>query len=452
LAVLELRAAIMGKGRCTFNFRCFILLVILISACAKAEEVTLVAGDVLHGRIINKSDTSITLLHDVLGKLEIPRSKIASMALIHDVLGEVKIPPDQVVSSSGESDKPRPEETGASDKHLDQKQAEKVTLLGRDILYGGITKKTDLSITLIHDVFGELEIPRNQIAGITVVHNVLGEIEIRADHMISSTVASDEKQKTEETPAVPKHHTEKQEGEERVWFEPQFQRLNAWAARTKKKGWSASVDFSINTNSGQKNDETTRLGAHIERTLRDERLAVDTTYYHKTSEGRTTDNKFTSGFVQDYLQPGSPWFYFVLGRYDYDQFQSWKQRANIQLGPAYNLIKSDYMLLDLRAGAGARKEWQSDNTGAKLEGLVGLDFIWKLTKKQSFDTTAQYYPVLSDFNDYRTRLIMNWRYLLAQDMNLSLLAGLVREYQSIVDPGSDNTDTRVFVGIQMRFE
>jgi hypothetical protein len=174
-------------------------------------------------------------------------------------------------------------------------------------------------------------------------------------------------------------------------------------------------------------------------------------YYHKRSEGRTTDDKFTAGVVHDWLQAGSRWFFFAAGRYDYDQFKSWRQRANAQGGPGYSLIQTDRVLLDFRFGAGGRKEWGSINNNLKLEGIAGFSFDWKITKRQHFDVAFHLYPVLTDFNDYRTRSTLNWRYVMSRDLNLSLLFGVVNEYQSVVDPGTEELDTRVFTGIQMTF-
>jgi hypothetical protein len=109
------------------------------------------------------------------------------------------------------------------------------------------------------------------------------------------------------------------------------------------------------------------------------------------------------------------------------------------------------MLLNLRLGAGGRKEWDSQNSHLKFEGLVGIDFEWDLTEKQSIETGIWFFPVITDFDDYRTRSHLNWRYKLSKESDISLLLGVLNETQSIVDPGDDESDTRVFTGIQLGF-
>jgi len=243
-----------------------------------------------------------------------------------------------------------------------------------------------------------------------------------------------EKEKPEATAAADRQRdqqqTKEEENKEKL-FEPEFEKLDALAGRLKKGKWSFALDFSINTTSGNTNEETTRLGTHIKRTLPRERMTLDGSYYHKKNRGAITDNEFTIGLLKDWLNPGSRWFFFGTSRYDYDEFESWQQRANIQVGPGYNLIESDNVLLNFRVGAGGRKEWGSQNDNLKLEGLAGIDF--------------------ECFDDYRTRSSLNWRYKLSKELNLSLLLGLLHEYQSIVNPDRDNSDTRVYTGLQIEF-
>lgn len=445
------------------KFLKYSLICFLISVSAQAETVVLVRGDAIHGEITEKTDSSIILIHKVLGKLEIPKDQIASITVVHDVLGEIEISQDQLFSLT--SGKP---------------EVETVVLVRGDIMYGKITEQTDSTIILVHKVLGKLEISKDQIANIKVVHDVLGEItipkdqifslatgkpdaenseektsqEVSKDQIISSSTVESYKQKPEETTAVVKmqdYQQTKVEEDEKIWFEPEFERLNSLAGRLKKQKWSFSLDFSMNTTSGNTNEDTTRLGTHIKRTLPRERTTFDGAYYHKKNTGKVTDNELTIGLLKDWLNPGSRWFFFGSGRADYDEFESWEKRANIQVGPGYNLITSDDMLLNLRLGAGGRKEWGSQNDNLKFEGLAGIDFEWELTDKQSIETGIWFFPVITDFDDYRTRSHLNWRYKLSKESDISLLFGVLHETQSIVDPGDDDSDTRVYTGIQLGF-
>ncbi|MHC4693133.1 MAG: DUF481 domain-containing protein [Planctomycetota bacterium] len=397
----------MSKSRLKIRFWCLALLVFLISSYARAETVTLVGGDAVHGEIIRQTESSIFLVHKVLGELEIPKDQVVSVTIVHDVLGEITISIDQISSP------------GAGKPEAESPKGKKPS--GKDQLDKQIEDKKSREAT--------------------------------GDEDTSSATAESEKVKTEKAPAADKKQaqTEDEEEEKGAWFEPEFKRFNLMAARLKKKKWSFAADFSIDSSTGNTEETTNRFGAHIKRVLPRERLSVDMTYYHKESEGSTTDNKFTAGAIHDWLNLGSRWFFFTAGRYDYDEFESWEQRANAQAGPGYNLFTSDDMLLDFRLGAGGRKEWGSENSDLKFEGLAGIDFKWKMTNRQNVEASAWYFPVITDFDDYRTRSTLNWRYRLAKESNISLLLGLLHEHQSIVNPGLEDTDTRVTAGLQIDF-
>ncbi|MGB2864267.1 MAG: DUF481 domain-containing protein, partial [Sedimentisphaerales bacterium] len=235
------------------------------------------------------------------------------------------------------------------------------------------------------------------------------------------------------------------------WADPYLRKLAAKTSLLKEKGWGASVDLSLHSSTGNTEEQSTRFGSNIERELIDTKGTLDTSYYHKLKEGEITDNKLTLGMGRDWLLPESLWFYFLQGRFDYDEFESWQKRANGQIGPGYHLIKTDDINLDVKLGLGARKEWGSKNNNPKFEGLIGGDFEWEITDKQIFTFSPYFFPVVGDLDDYRARISGEWRFLFDKEMNLSFLIGTLYEYQSIVDPEKQHGDLRVYLGLQFGF-
>jgi len=425
----------MLRSKLRIGLSCVILPFLAISFCAQAETVVLVSGDTMHGEITKATDSSVVFVHSIFGETEIPKDQIASIIVVHDVLGKIAICPDQAAPL------------------IEGKEAvETIVLAGGDAIHGKITAKTDMSIVLAHPALGRLEIAKDRIMSITVVHGILGPVTTCKDWDKSLGAGKPGVQSPDEkTPVKEEKKPKTEEEKAKLWFDPEFGKLNAAASKLKKKKWKISLDVSWNSTSGNTDETTARLGSHIKRELPRERIAIDASYYRKESDGEQTDNKFTGGVIHDWLNPGSRWFFFATGRFDYDAFESWEERGSAHIGPGYNLIKSDDVQLDWRCGAGGRKEFGSKNNDLKLEGLAGLDFKWKLSEKQSFDASYWYLPVLTDTSDYRTRATVNWRYRLAKELNLSLVAGLLHEFQSITDPGDDDTDTRTFLGIQVEF-
>ncbi|MHC4842829.1 MAG: DUF481 domain-containing protein [Planctomycetota bacterium] len=297
--------------------------------------------------------------------------------------------------------------------------ADEVALVGGDVIHGKITKKTDDTITIIHDDLGEFTISKERIKSINI-----------------PTVETDKPKKIEDEDDL---------------IEKQFDALNTWSSKMKEKGWKFLVDISLDGSYGNTDEQALRIGMNLGRRLPERRMNTDFSYYNKISDGDVSDNKATLGHVMDFIKPESRWFWFYTGRYDFDEFESWKHRIAGHAGPGYHLIENDKVSLNARVGAGARKEWGSKNDKAKAEGLAGLSFNWELSKRQHFDISSTIYPVFSDTDDYRTRTTANWRFLIDREMRLSLLMGLIHEYQSIVDPGKKKNDTRIFSGLQWGF-
>ena len=303
--------------------------------------------------------------------------------------------------------------------------ADEVVLVGGDVIRGKITKQNDFGIVLDHNDLGRLEIQKNRIKSVTLVPSKIDESR--------------------------EPSTEAEIAKESVFFEPELTRLDSTALKLKEKGWGISADFSLTNSSGNTKERALRIGSNIKRNLQDRRMAMDFSYYNKTSEGSVTDNKFSSGFLRDWLFPDSRVFYFATARYDYDEFESWLHRVSADVGPGFHLIEKDDLRLDLRLGVGPRKEYGSENNSIKSEGLGQLDLEWKISRKQTISVTSSIFPVISDFSDFRTRTTVNWRILLSKEMNLSFLVGLLHEYQAVVDPDKKRNDTRVYTGIQIKF-
>ena len=141
----------------------------------------------------------------------------------------------------------------------------------------------------------------------------------------------------------------------------------------------------------------------------------------------------------------------MMGRYDYDVFESWRHRVALHAGPGYKLIQKPDFQMDLRTGPGVRKEWGSETTDPEFEGVAGTSFEWKPTKRQTFSLSTFAYAVMDDYDDHRTRTTFDWDYRIGDEIDLSLFFGVLHEYQAVVDPGNDKNDTRIHTGIRYNF-
>ncbi len=281
---------------------------------------------------------------------------------------------------------------------------DKVELTNGDVLNGTILQADDDVVIVDHATLGRMEIPRDEIKGYTWQKT--------ADELIV------------EPPPPPK---------------------------TEIDYWDLSLDLSFTATTGNTREVNLRFGVNANRNTDAMRLALDFSYYWRTSNSITTDNKATLGARNDWLIPDSKWFWFVAGRADYDQFESWDYRVNAQGGPGYQLFDEENLKLNGTGGLGFRKEFGSLDDELKFEGVLAMDLEWNLTKRQAVTFNFSCFPVMTDIQDFRTRSTALWRYALDTDYALSLVIGYLWEYQSIVDPGKDRNDFRFWVGLQYGF-
>ena len=398
--------------------RCFAVLSVLLwlPTWCFADTVTLVSGTVLEGQVTKQSKAGIVLEHEDLGKVEIRSSRIKSIVfdradaeivlvggntitgkIIDQNETEIRLQNEDL----GQVDVPR---SRIRSVQVNSPDAD-VVLIARDSIKGTMVERNEAGIVLEHENLGRLEIPKEQIKSVVL------------------------------------------EKDERAWFDPKW--LNALSAKIKEKGWEASVDLSLNTASGNiKNEQSTRLGVDAAHTTEKTRFTHDLSYYNKTSRGDTTDNKLSYRVMHDWLNQESPWFCFVAGQYDYDEFMSWRKRVSAYTGPGYRFVDTDSMTFDVRAGLGTRKEWGSENDDYKLEAAEGLHFSWDMTSRQKVTASTVVAGVVGDLDDYRGRSAAEWQFSFDRDMALRFILGIEHEYTSVVDPGDRHSDTRVYLGLR----
>lgn len=310
-------------------------------------------------------------------------------------------------------------------------EADEVVLSNGDVIHGTVTEQTDEYVALDHPNLGTFQISK---------------------HQIDSVILDSEKEAEAESPSTGEPSGTDEDGIlDTSHYMLEFNRLNNWAMVMKQKGFKMSLNLALDGSWGNTDEQTFRFGYSIGRTTDAARMNSDLTYYLKNKSRETTDNKLSAGYRKDWLWANSRWFYFYQGRYDFDDFESWRHRLSGHSGPGYNLIDTNRWDLIFRGGLGARKEWESKNDNVRFEGMTGLDMKWKISERQLLAGYTEYYQVLTDFEDYRTRSGLNWRYFMSRELDLSFLLGVAHEYQNVVDPDSDKNDTRVHMGIQYDF-
>jgi len=300
--------------------------------------------------------------------------------------------------------------------------AQTVTLSTGETLTGPITAQTDATITMQHPVLGPLTIPRENITAIVADESPADDApEAVQPAPVNAPVAEPEPT-------------------------PQVEQPTGFFA-----GWSNKLEIGFNVSSGNSDSSDGRIRFTSAKENDYHRWAADAAYYVAYDDGDKTDSDFTVGLLKDWLDPDSKWFWWAKGRYDYDEFESWDHRVTAGGGPGYHLIQEDNFTLDLRAGMGLAREWGSDEDDIKPEAQLGAEAAWTIDDRQSIVADTWLYPDLGDLGEYRWTASAAWQMKLDMKRGLALKFGVENEYESEVDPGSENNDLKLFGALVFDF-
>ncbi len=308
--------------------------------------------------------------------------------------------------------------------------AEQIKLSSGEILTVEIRSITNDTIRFVHPVLGEMTLPRTAVT--ILPPPAPGE---KAAPPAAAAPAAEKAEPKPTSPPPPAGSP----------APPPV------AAPVAPKEWKFKLVIAAGLTQGNtENGNFTGLFSAL-REVPDMKTAFDTGYFFAQSNGDRSENRFTVGGRNDWLNPGSKWFYFADLRYDMDEFQSWDSRINGHVGIGYHLISPPKFALNLLAGIGAVKEFGSDNDDIRPEALAGIEGKYDFAEKHSLAFSSTIYPDLKDIGEYRWVNTVAWNFLIDTEDKLSLTAGMQHEYQSNVDPGRKYNDFRFFAGVQFEF-
>lgn len=301
--------------------------------------------------------------------------------------------------------------------------AEQVQLTTGDLLYGQVIEETTTAIIIEHPILGKLEIPAEQVLSIS--ETIEGATESWMGDLVWDA-------------------TTDMEYDDSDFFWTDFSYMDSG-------GWDSRLELGFTGTRGNMELLDLRLAFDTYRSTSVDRLRIDASYHLGSFSGTSNRNEFSLGVLNDWLIPDSSWFYFAQGRYDYDQFDSWEHRMAGSAGLGYHLIEKSYFDLMLRTAMGAVKEFYSENEDVRPEGLLGSEFVWRITTNQRLTGATTFHPDLDDMGEYRIRSNADWTLRLSHADGINLKFGLQNEYQSKVREGFENNDLKSYGTIVIDF-
>jgi len=274
-----------------------------------------------------------------------------------------------------------------------------VTLVNGDRLSGTIVTEDAESVTLQHPVLGEITLPRSEIS----------QLETDGDLI-------------EDTPA-----------EEIAALDPGLLGTG-WL-----NDWQRRLSIGITGAAGKSENQKINAGFTADFEDATTRWSHETAYYRNEADGALSDNSFRTLLNRDWLRPGSPWFQFAGGRFDWDEFQDWDTRLTGNAGVGYEFFSSDRYRLLGRTGIGANQTF-GDREELTLEGLVEVDATWRISSAQTLAFTNTFHPNLEESGEYRNLTTLDWTLDLDEQSGLGLKVSLSNDYDSLAIDAPDKND------------
>lgn len=218
-----------------------------------------------------------------------------------------------------------------------------------------------------------------------------------------------------------------------------------------RDGWEGSFSAGINGSTGNNENFNARAGFVIKKETTRNEANADVTYTYASSDGDASENELNANARYDWLIPDSRWRVFVIGSYEYDEFQDWDHRVTIGPGVGYQAIKNDKTDLLLRTAVLAVREFGGSDDDWRAEINPGLDFEHKITDRQTFTTSLDFYSEIGDFDNYRFIGSAAWRVEMDPDAGLFLELGVEDEYDSNPGPGTKKNDFSYYASVGWAF-
>lgn len=214
--------------------------------------------------------------------------------------------------------------------------------------------------------------------------------------------------------------------------------------------WSGGFEFGVNGNEGNSDVLKLRLGTFAKRHTANNIFTTDLVYGLARQSGKTYENKALWNARDEVFLRGGPWGLFGAGQIEYDEFRAYELRFAGHTGFAYQFLREENVSLRGRIGAGASRELGGPHNKWVPEGLVGFDVDWKVTSRQRFIATVDYYPDLGRPNRYRVRGRAAYEVLLDEKGCLTLRLGIQDRFDS--DPGpAKRNDLDYFTTLVFKF-
>lgn len=217
------------------------------------------------------------------------------------------------------------------------------------------------------------------------------------------------------------------------------------------EGWTRKLGLGMNGSEGNTINFNLRTTMNLALVNEHRRWEIDGYYVYQTDTRVTTDTNGQLQSIHAWLLPGSRWYFFVDGTYDYDKFKDWKSRISVSIGPGYQLVKTESWGLRASLGLAGQREF-SGQKNSNFQGFAGLDLDWEINSSLSLRARNRLYPnLVPQTGGFRDDSKLDLTVKLTEAPLLGLVMGLGNTYESDPAPGDKANDFTYYTTLQLGF-
>jgi hypothetical protein len=145
-------------------------------------------------------------------------------------------------------------------------------------------------------------------------------------------------------------------------------------------------------------------------------------------------------------------FLFDAAGAGYNEIRKIDLSFDDSFGMGYKLVTRTNFTLNGDFGVNYQRQYFSDGTSKDYGAFrLGEQLSWKIipTGKWTLDEKFEFYPRFTDFGEYRMRFESNLRYLLSNNLNLSLT--VIDQYDTQPAPGVTKNDLLLRITLGLKF-
>lgn len=206
------------------------------------------------------------------------------------------------------------------------------------------------------------------------------------------------------------------------WFVPSYWQI--------PDEWDNSFEVGIDGSEGNSTTLSLRTGANVRRKKDWSDLKIAFNYVKASADYILTKHNAQFEIHHDWLLGESRWSPYAKSIFVYDEFRPYSCELTLNAGIGYRFIKAENTTLTGRFGSGASRKFHGSDNEWDPEAMFGIDFEHKISDRQKFRATIEYYPEWEDFSLYRIRSDLGWEMLLDERTNMSLKLGVIDRYDT----------------------